>query len=61
MDIKPASMETLTEVITSASFHPLSCNLLAFSSSRGLIRLVDLRQSALADKGAKSTLVMKLV
>lgn len=37
------------EIITSAEFHPLHCNLLAYSSSRGFIRLVDMRQSALCD------------
>ncbi|KAE9467409.1 hypothetical protein C3L33_00679, partial [Rhododendron williamsianum] len=41
------------EVITSAEFHPLHCNLLAYSSSRGFIRLADMRQSALCDHSAK--------
>ncbi|GJN18467.1 hypothetical protein PR202_gb05632 [Eleusine coracana subsp. coracana] len=36
-------------VITSAEFHPTHCNTLAYSSSKGSIRLVDLRQSALCD------------
>jgi serine/threonine-protein phosphatase 2A regulatory subunit B len=44
---------TLTEVITSAEFHPTHCNTLAYSSSKGSIRLVDLRQSALCDSHAK--------
>ncbi|BAD53433.1 type 2A protein serine/threonine phosphatase 55kDa B regulatory subunit-like [Oryza sativa Japonica Group] len=38
-----------SEVITSAEFHPTHCNTLAYSSSKGSIRLVDLRQSALCD------------
>ncbi|KAG5536932.1 hypothetical protein RHGRI_024384 [Rhododendron griersonianum] len=41
------------KVITSAEFHPLHCNLLAYSSSRGFIRLADMRQSALCDHSAK--------
>ncbi|XP_077253585.1 serine/threonine protein phosphatase 2A 55 kDa regulatory subunit B beta isoform-like isoform X2 [Tasmannia lanceolata] len=49
IDTKPSNMEDLTEVITSAEFHPAYCNLLAYSSSRGYIRLVDMRQSALCD------------
>eukprot|EP00249_Psilotum_nudum_P024761 c29288_g4_i1 orf=672-2216(-) len=53
VDIKPANMEDLTEVITSAEFHPVHCNTLAYSSSKGTIRLVDMRQSALCDKHAK--------
>ncbi|KVH98928.1 Protein phosphatase 2A, regulatory subunit PR55 [Cynara cardunculus var. scolymus] len=36
IDMKPPNMDDLTEVITSAEFHPLHCNLLAYSSSRGL-------------------------
>uniref|UniRef100_A0A1D1Z9X7 Serine/threonine-protein phosphatase 2A 55 kDa regulatory subunit B n=2 Tax=Anthurium amnicola TaxID=1678845 RepID=A0A1D1Z9X7_9ARAE len=49
VDVKPANMEDLTEVITSAEFHPTHCNVLAYSSSKGSIRLIDLRQSALCD------------
>ncbi|KAG6782081.1 hypothetical protein POTOM_011469 [Populus tomentosa] len=53
VDVKPANMEDLTEVITSAEFHPGHCNTLAYSSSKGSIRLIDLRQSALCDSHAK--------
>jgi serine/threonine-protein phosphatase 2A regulatory subunit B len=42
-----------SEVITSAEFHPSSCSLLAFGSSRGFVRLVDLRQSALCDRNVR--------
>lgn len=41
-----------SEVITSAEFHPFHCNLLAYSSSRGFIHLVDMRRSALCDHSA---------
>ncbi|KAD2806265.1 hypothetical protein E3N88_39642 [Mikania micrantha] len=53
VDVKPANMEDLTEVITSAEFHPTHCNTLAYSSSKGSIRLIDLRQSALCDRHSK--------
>jgi len=53
VDIKPANMEELTEVITSAEFHPLSCNIFMYSSSKGTIKLVDMRSSALCDQHAK--------
>ncbi|EPS59197.1 hypothetical protein M569_15613, partial [Genlisea aurea] len=53
VDVKPANMEDLTEVITSAEFHPTHCNTLAYSSSKGSIRLIDLRQSALCDSHSK--------
>ncbi|KAK9278813.1 hypothetical protein L1049_028392 [Liquidambar formosana] len=53
IDMKPPNMEDLTEVITSAEFHPNYCNMLAYSSSRGFIRLVDMRQSALCDHSAR--------
>ncbi|KAI3820749.1 hypothetical protein L1987_08297 [Smallanthus sonchifolius] len=52
IDMKPSNMDDLTEVITSAEFHLLHCNLLAYSSSRGFIRLADMRQSALCDRSA---------
>ncbi|KAJ9559551.1 hypothetical protein OSB04_004711 [Centaurea solstitialis] len=53
VDVKPTNMEDLTEVITSAEFHPTHCHTLAYSSSKGSIRLIDLRQSALCDKHSK--------
>lgn len=46
VDIKPPNMEDLTEVITSASFHPTSCNTFLYSSSKGTLKLGDLRQTA---------------
>ncbi|XP_061374752.1 serine/threonine protein phosphatase 2A 55 kDa regulatory subunit B beta isoform-like isoform X2 [Gastrolobium bilobum] len=53
VDVKPANMEDLTEVITSAEFHPTHCSTLAYSSSKGSIRLIDMRQSALCDTHSK--------
>jgi len=41
------------EVITTAEFHPSSCSLLAYGSSSGLVRLVDLRRSALCDHSVR--------
>lgn len=53
MDIKPANMEELTEVITAAEFHPEQCNVFMYSSSKGTIKLSDMRESALCDQHAK--------
>lgn len=53
VDIKPANMEELTEVITAAEFHPTSCNLFMYSSSKGTIKLADMRENALCDHHAK--------
>lgn len=54
MDIKPANMEELTEVITASEFHPKHCNTFVYSSSKGTIRLCDMRAAALCDQHAKS-------
>lgn len=53
VDIKPANMEELTEVITAAEFHPSHCNQFMYSSSKGTIKLCDQRASALCDSHAK--------
>lgn len=53
VDIKPANMEELTEVITAAEFHPHHCNVFVYSSSKGTIRLCDMRSSALCDRHSK--------
>lgn len=54
VDIKPANMEELTEVITAAEFHPTQCNVFMYSSSKSNIKLADMRDSALCDRHAKS-------
>ncbi|KAI9595033.1 protein phosphatase 2A regulatory B subunit [Syncephalis fuscata] len=53
VDIKPVNMEELTEVITAAEFHPLQCNLFMYSSSKGTVKLGDMRAAALCDQHAK--------
>lgn len=53
VDIKPSNMEELSEVITASEFHPTECSLFVYSSSKGTIRLCDMRQSALCDNHAK--------
>lgn len=53
VDIKPANMEELTEVITAAEFHPHHCNHFVYSSSKGILRLCDMRAAALCDQHAK--------
>ncbi|GJQ10737.1 hypothetical protein GpartN1_g2528.t1 [Galdieria partita] len=52
VDIKPEAMEDLNEVITSAKCHPCHCHLFIHSSSKGIVRLCDLRSSALCDRSA---------
>lgn len=53
VDKKPSNMEDLSEVITASQFNPKECNLLIYSSSKGSLRLCDLRQSALCDDHCK--------
>jgi len=53
VDIKPENMENLTEVITSAEYHPEHCHTFVYSSSKGTVRLCDMREAALCDQHAK--------
>lgn len=53
VDIKPENMDQLTEVITCAAFHPKQCNYLVYSTSKGVIRMGDLRDSALCKSYCK--------
>ncbi|KAJ7331361.1 protein phosphatase 2A regulatory B subunit [Mycena albidolilacea] len=52
VDLKPTNMEELTEVITTAAFHPAQCNLFMYASSKAAIRVGDLRVGAVCDSGA---------
>lgn len=49
-------MEELTEVITATQFHPSSCHEFIYSSSKGTVRLCDMREKALCDQHAKCKL-----
>lgn len=53
VDLKPNDPNEIDELITTASFHPLQSNLLVHGSSKGLIRLGDLRERALLDRNAQ--------
>lgn len=46
-------MEELTEVITASEFHPTQCNVFMYSSSKGTLKLGDMRMAALCDHQAK--------
>lgn len=54
VDLKPSTIEELTEVITSAVFHPNHCHRFAYSTSKGAVRLGDMRASALCDRASVS-------
>ncbi len=50
VDIKPENMGDLTEVVTTAVFHPCNCSLLLWGSSKGIVRLADLRKESKCKK-----------
>jgi len=53
VDMKPSNMSDLAEVITGASFHPNLCNQFAYSSSKGVCYMVDMRVNAVCDGNVK--------
>lgn len=60
LDVKPENMEELTEVITSATFHPINCNHFIYSSSKGTIKMADMRENSLCDRHSKRMLLFLL-
>jgi hypothetical protein len=52
VDLKPPRMEDLTEVVTTAEFHPAHCALFCHASSKGVLRLGDLRAASTCDRPA---------
>jgi len=52
VDLKPDNLDEISEVITSAKFHPISNNIFLYSTSKGMIKLGDLRKSSLCEKTA---------
>jgi len=53
VDIKPDNMDELAEIITNCSFHPHDCGIFAYATSRGVVRLGDLRNKALCKSYSK--------
>ena len=60
LDCKPTNMNELNEVITSAEFHPIESHSFIHASSKGVVKLGDMRQQALCDRHAKSKRHYKL-
>ena len=52
VDVPMENTEDISEVITSASFHPTDPNVFMFSSSKGVIKLCDFRINSQYDKCA---------
>eukprot|EP01106_Pelomyxa_sp_JSP_P001995 TRINITY_DN1300_c0_g1_i1.p1 TRINITY_DN1300_c0_g1~~TRINITY_DN1300_c0_g1_i1.p1 ORF type:complete len:342 (+),score=108.33 TRINITY_DN1300_c0_g1_i1:196-1221(+) len=57
VDIKPPNMDELSEVVTCAEWHPSDCSLFAYTTSRGVLKLADIRQSAICDTSASKLFV----
>lgn len=53
VDIKPPCLDDLDEIITKSHFHPVHCNMLMWSTSRGDIKMGDLRERSLCDVSPK--------
>jgi len=54
VDTKPSNMNELSEVLTSAEFHPSEPHNFIYSSSKGIIYMSDMRIQALCDKTVRS-------
>jgi len=52
VDLKPDNLEELSEVITSSQFHPILDDLFLYSTSKGVIRIGDMRVSGICDNTA---------
>lgn len=52
VDLKPDNLEEISEVITSSKFHPISDNTFLYSTSKGVIKIGDLRKGSQCEKTA---------
>lgn len=52
IDLKPDNLEEISEVITSAKFHTLNNNLFLYSTSRGVVKVGDLRKGSKCESTA---------
>ena len=49
VDIKPANLDELDEVVTSSQFHPYLDSVFLYSTSLGVIKIGDMRKAAVCD------------
>jgi len=52
LDLKPDDMDDLSEVITSAQYHPIDASTMVYSNTKGWARLCDMRIRARCGRGA---------
>ena len=52
VDLKPDNLEDLSEVITCARYHPVDSNVFLYATSKGVIRVADMRKSSICDQTA---------
>ena len=50
--MKPEGQAEISELISAAAFHPQQCHLLMHGSTKGFLRLGDMRERALLDRHA---------
>ena len=60
VDIKPSTIEDLAEVITASSFHPQHGHIFAYSTSKGAVKIGDMREAALCDRQSKGKFLYTL-
>ncbi|GAM19774.1 hypothetical protein SAMD00019534_029490 [Acytostelium subglobosum LB1] len=54
IDLKPSNIQLLNEIIRVTEFHPLQCNSLIYGTSNGVVKLCDMRTSALCTSFSKA-------
>ncbi|CAD8098954.1 unnamed protein product [Paramecium primaurelia] len=52
VDLKPENLDELSEVITSSTFHPTLDNQFLYTTSKGIVKLCDMRKSGICDNTA---------
>ena len=54
VDLKPENLDELSEVITSSTFHPTLDSMFLYTTSKGIIKLCDMRKSGICDNTAQT-------
>ncbi|KAF0992362.1 hypothetical protein HZS_7677, partial [Henneguya salminicola] len=61
VDIKPENMESLSEVITCANYHPIEPDIFLYTTSKGTIKLCDTRVKAICDTPTLGTSLFSIL
>lgn len=56
IDLKPENLDDISEVITSSQYHPIHDSMFVYATSKGVVKIADMRKTGVCDSTALTLL-----